>query len=81
MAAAGFSAEDIASIRTQFHSQSSREFLDQDFANEDDCELSSKCLGLAQLDPHAHIDIRRDVRIVGEAHLVALVRGIDAVLF
>lgn len=38
LAAAGFSPEDIANIRSQFHSQSSRDFLDQEIANDEDCE-------------------------------------------
>lgn len=38
LAAAGFSEEDIANIRSQFHSQSSGNFLDEEFSSEQDCE-------------------------------------------
>jgi carboxylesterase type B len=49
LAAAGFTAEDIANIRSQFHSQSSRDFLDQDFTNDEDCKY------LTVLRPRHHL--------------------------
>ncbi|KAI0086979.1 DUF2407 ubiquitin-like domain-containing protein [Irpex rosettiformis] len=44
LAAAGFSASDIANFRTQFHSQSSSNFLDQDFASEEDYDEHARAL-------------------------------------
>ncbi|KAI0688709.1 DUF2407 ubiquitin-like domain-containing protein [Cytidiella melzeri] len=44
LAAAGFSAQDIASFRSQFHSRSARDFLDQDFENNDDFDEHARAL-------------------------------------
>lgn len=44
LAAAGFTAEDIANIRSQFHSQSSRDFLDQEFTNDEDFDEHARAL-------------------------------------
>ncbi|CAL1712203.1 unnamed protein product [Somion occarium] len=38
LAAAGFSEQDIANFRAQFHAHSSGDYLDQDFTNEEDHE-------------------------------------------
>lgn len=37
LAAAGFSEEDIANIRLQFHTHSARDYLDQEFDDQEDC--------------------------------------------
>lgn len=39
LAAAGFSTEDIASIRAQFHANSSGDYIDEEFSSEADCEI------------------------------------------
>lgn len=39
LAAAGFTEEDIASIRQQFHAQSAGDYLDRDFESDEDCTL------------------------------------------
>jgi DUF2407 C-terminal domain len=38
LASAGFTEEDIANIRRQFHSQSHGDYLDRDFTNEEECK-------------------------------------------
>lgn len=37
LAAAGFSEQDIANIRLQFHTHSAGDYLDQDFDDQEDC--------------------------------------------
>lgn len=37
LAAAGFSEQDIANIRSQFHAHSSGDYLDQEFTSDEDC--------------------------------------------
>ena len=37
LAAAGFSEQDIASIRSQFHAHSAGDYIDQEFATDEDC--------------------------------------------
>ncbi|KAF9644071.1 hypothetical protein BDM02DRAFT_3103492 [Thelephora ganbajun] len=44
LAAAGFTEEDIASIRQQFHAQSAGDYLDRDFASEEDYEEHARAL-------------------------------------
>lgn len=41
MSAVGFSEDDIANFRRQFHSQSSTNYLDDHFETEEDCPFSS----------------------------------------
>lgn len=41
LAAAGFSEQDIANIRLQFHTHSAGDYLDQDFENDEDCKWSN----------------------------------------
>ena len=40
LAAAGFSEQDIANIRLQFHAHSAGDYLDQDFESDEECERS-----------------------------------------
>ncbi len=51
LAAAGFTEQDIANIRSQFHAHSSGDYLDQEFTNEEDCKHQRKifCLSLTHL--------------------------------
>jgi len=44
LAAAGFTEEDIASIRQQFHAQSAGDYLDRDFASDEDYEEHARAL-------------------------------------
>ena len=44
LAAAGFSEQDIANIRLQFHAHSAGDYLDQDFESDEECERSPRCL-------------------------------------
>ena len=37
LAAAGFSEQDIANIRLQFHTHSAGDYLDQEFDDQEDC--------------------------------------------
>ena len=37
LAAAGFSEQDIANIRLQFHAHSAGDYLDQEFDDQEDC--------------------------------------------
>ena len=39
LAAAGFSQQDIANIRLQFHTHSAGDYLDQDFETDEDCKF------------------------------------------
>ncbi|EIW59286.1 uncharacterized protein TRAVEDRAFT_58189 [Trametes versicolor FP-101664 SS1] len=44
LAAAGFSEEDIANIRLQFHTHSARDYLDQDFDDQEDYDEHARVL-------------------------------------
>ncbi|KIP02789.1 hypothetical protein PHLGIDRAFT_111665 [Phlebiopsis gigantea 11061_1 CR5-6] len=44
LASAGFSQEDIASIRAQFHANSSGDYIDQEFSNEEDYDEHVRAL-------------------------------------
>ncbi|TCD68343.1 hypothetical protein EIP91_010981 [Steccherinum ochraceum] len=44
LAAAGFSEQDIASIRLQFHAHSAGDYLDHDFANDEDFDEHARML-------------------------------------
>jgi len=44
LSAAGFSEEDIANISQQFHAQSAGDYLDRDFASEEDYEEHTRAL-------------------------------------
>ncbi|KAK7681626.1 hypothetical protein QCA50_015359 [Cerrena zonata] len=44
LAAAGFSEQDIANFRAQFHAHSSGDYLDQDFTSEDDLDEHARML-------------------------------------
>ncbi|CAL1712204.1 unnamed protein product [Somion occarium] len=44
LAAAGFSEQDIANFRAQFHAHSSGDYLDQDFTNEEDLDEHARML-------------------------------------
>lgn len=49
LAAAGFSEQDIANIRLQFHAHSAGDYLDHEFEDQEDCKhkfifLSMLCL-------------------------------------
>ena len=58
LAAAGFSEQDIASMRLQFHAHSSGDYIDQEFTSDEDCQScdSSAPFGLTlapTVDEHA----------------------------
>lgn len=38
LAAAGFSQDDIANIRSQFHANSAGDYLDHEFSTEEECK-------------------------------------------
>ncbi|KAI0079503.1 hypothetical protein K474DRAFT_1592044 [Panus rudis PR-1116 ss-1] len=44
LAAAGFSEQDIAEMRTQFHAHSAGDYLDQEFASEEDLDEHARML-------------------------------------
>ncbi|PSR70853.1 hypothetical protein PHLCEN_2v13294 [Hermanssonia centrifuga] len=44
LAAAGFTEQDIANIRSQFHAHSSGDYLDQEFTNEEDFDEHARAL-------------------------------------
>jgi len=81
LASAGFTDEDIASIRRQFHTQSSSDYLDGDFANDEDYDEHARALEEQWIDSLDNADTASLSQSSSPASASTLLQGIIVGLF
>jgi len=81
LASAGFTEEDIVNIRRQFHSQSSGDYLDGDFASEEDFDEHARALEEQWIDSLDNAGTASLSQSSSPASSSALLQGIIVGLF